>query len=32
MLVFEGEGHPLDGVEAAKVCFEVTKKWLVGAG
>jgi len=32
MLVFEGEGHPLDGVEAAKVSFEVIKKWLVGAG
>jgi acylaminoacyl-peptidase len=31
MLVFEGEGHPLNGVEAAKACFEVTKKWLVGA-
>ena len=32
MLIFEGEGHPLDGVEASKVSFEVTKKWLVGAG
>lgn len=32
MLIFEGEGHPLDGVEAAKVSFEVTKKWFVGAG
>ena len=31
MLTFEGESHPLDGVEAAKVSFEVTKKWLVGA-
>ena len=31
MLVFEGEGHPLDGVEAAKVCFDVTRKWLVSA-
>jgi acylaminoacyl-peptidase len=32
MLIFEGEGHPLDGVEASKVIFEVTKKWLVGTG
>ena len=31
MLIFEGESHPLDGVEAAKVSFEVTKKWLVDA-
>ena len=31
MLIFEGESHPLDGVEAAKVGFEVTKKWLAGA-
>ena len=31
MLIFEGEGHPLDGVEAAKVSFEVTKKWLADA-
>ena len=31
MLIFEGEGHPLDGVEAAKVSFEVTKKWFVDA-
>ena len=31
MLIFEGESHPLDGVEAAKASFEVTKKWLVGA-
>ncbi|KAF8900475.1 Alpha/Beta hydrolase protein [Gymnopilus junonius] len=28
MLVFEGESHPLDGVEAAKVSFEATKKWF----
>lgn len=32
MLVFEGEGHPLDGVEASKVSFEVIKKWLADAG
>ena len=32
MLIFEGEGHPLDGVEAARVSFEATKKWLVDAG
>ena len=32
ILIFEGESHPLDGVEAAKVSFEVTKKWLVGPG
>ena len=31
MLIFEGKSHPLDGVEAAKVGFEVTKKWLAGA-
>lgn len=30
MLVFEGEGHPLDGVEAAKACFEATKEWFAG--
>ena len=28
MLIFEGESHPLDGVEAAKVSFEVTKQWF----
>ncbi|KAF8800386.1 alpha/beta-hydrolase [Phlegmacium glaucopus] len=32
MLVFEGESHPLDGVEVAKVNFEVTKEWLADAG
>ena len=31
MLIFKGESHPLDGVEAAKVSFEVTKKWFVDA-
>lgn len=30
MLVFEGESHPLDGVEAAKASFEATKEWFVG--
>lgn len=29
MLVFDGESHPLDGVEAAQVSFEVTKKWFL---
>lgn len=28
MLVFEGEGHPLDGVEAAKAGFEATTEWF----
>jgi acylaminoacyl-peptidase len=32
MLIFEGESHLLDGVEAAKVSFEATKRWLVDAG
>jgi acylaminoacyl-peptidase len=32
MLIFEGESHPLDGVEAAKVSYEVAKKWFVSAG
>jgi len=32
MLIFEGEGHPLDGVEAAKANFEVTREWLADAG
>ena len=32
MLIFEGESHPLDGVEAAKASFEVTREWLAGAG
>ena len=31
MLIFEGEGHPLNGVEAEKVSFEVIKKWLADA-
>lgn len=30
MLVFEGEGHPIDGVEAAKACYEATKQWFGG--
>ncbi|KAF9449698.1 alpha/beta-hydrolase [Macrolepiota fuliginosa MF-IS2] len=28
MLVFDGEGHPLDGVEAAKVGWEAGRDWL----
>ena len=28
MLVFEGEGHPLDGVEAARVCYEAARDWF----
>ena len=32
MLIFEGESHPLDGVEAAKVNFEATREWLADAG
>ncbi|PPQ82281.1 hypothetical protein CVT25_008431 [Psilocybe cyanescens] len=31
MLVFEGESHPLDGVEAAKASFEATKQWFAEA-
>ena len=31
MLIFEGESHPLDGVEAAKAHFEVTREWLAVA-
>jgi len=32
MLVFQGESHPLDGVEAAKASFEAIKEWFsVGA-
>ncbi|KAJ2929491.1 hypothetical protein H1R20_g7597, partial [Candolleomyces eurysporus] len=31
MLVFEGESHPLDGVETAKVCFEATRDWFAKA-
>ena len=26
MLVFEGKGHPLDGIEAARVSYDVAKK------
>ncbi|KAF9474509.1 alpha/beta-hydrolase [Pholiota conissans] len=28
MLVFEGESHPLDGVEASRVGFEATRDWF----
>ena len=28
MLIFEGEGHPLEGVEAAKVGWEASRDWL----
>ena len=28
MLIFEGESHPLDGVEATQVHFEATKEWF----
>ncbi|KAF8154267.1 Alpha/Beta hydrolase protein [Crassisporium funariophilum] len=31
MLVFEGESHPLDGVEAAKAGFDATKVWFADA-
>lgn len=31
MLIFEGESHPLDGVEAAQVNFEATKEWFLRA-
>jgi acylaminoacyl-peptidase len=31
MLCFDGEGHPLDGVEAAKISFEATVDWFVQA-
>jgi len=31
MLIFEGESHPLDGVEAAKANFEATRQWLADA-
>ncbi|KDR78215.1 hypothetical protein GALMADRAFT_245272 [Galerina marginata CBS 339.88] len=31
MLIFEGESHPLDGVEAAKASFEATKRWFAAA-
>ena len=29
MLIFEGESHPLDGVEAEQVHFEATKEWFL---
>ena len=29
MLIFEGESHPLDGVEAAQVHFEAAKEWFL---
>ena len=32
MLIFEGENHPLSGVEASKVSFEAMKEWFVGSG
>lgn len=28
MLIFDGEGHPLDGIEAAKVGWEAGRDWL----
>ncbi|KAF6748273.1 acylaminoacyl-peptidase [Ephemerocybe angulata] len=28
MLVFEGESHPLEGVEAARVCYEAARDWF----
>ncbi|KAF9474522.1 alpha/beta-hydrolase [Pholiota conissans] len=28
ILVFEGESHPLDGVEASRVSFEATRDWF----
>ncbi|KAF8949992.1 Alpha/Beta hydrolase protein, partial [Flammula alnicola] len=31
MLVFEGESHPLDGVEASKASFEATRDWFAEA-
>ncbi|KIM37876.1 hypothetical protein M413DRAFT_448146 [Hebeloma cylindrosporum] len=31
MLIFEGESHPLDGVEAARANFEATKEWFLRA-
>lgn len=31
MLVFEGEGHPLDGVEASRVGYEAGRDWLAAA-
>ncbi|KAF8970622.1 Alpha/Beta hydrolase protein [Flammula alnicola] len=31
MLVFEGESHPLDGVEACRASFEATRDWFAEA-
>ena len=31
MLVFEGESHPLDGVEAVRVCYEAARDWFAKA-
>jgi acylaminoacyl-peptidase len=31
MLVFEGESHPLDGVEASRVGFEAIRDWFMEA-
>ncbi len=28
MLLFEGEGHPLDGVKTARIMFEATRDWF----
>jgi acylaminoacyl-peptidase len=28
ILIFDGEGHPIDGVEAAKATWEATRDWL----
>ena len=28
MLTFNGEGHPLDGVETAKISFEAMRDWF----
>ena len=29
MLIFEGEGHPLDGVEAAQASFGAIREWFL---
>ena len=29
MLVFDGESHPLNGVECERVCWEAAKAWFV---
>ncbi|KAM6493471.1 Alpha/Beta hydrolase fold [Amanita muscaria] len=31
MLVFDGESHPLEGVECARVCWEASKAWFAEA-